>query len=679
MALPEANVETREIYAPLLEIRPPSGVRPIDMALEHSNKYGRLPVWSIDLPNPKNDPDLIGRKRYVVASYTEFKAYGNRFAYEIILAFLATKLYVDVDMVRALNPELTDAVIAQMLAELDVAIQEEAALVFGDANAPAVAVTVLDSSTSRKLSKHLIYELFLTNNFHCGAFMRRVRDRMLHAYETAPGAGDKNSDHPYYVWDQAADPTKPKSGVKMRVRNFFADLKVYTHNRNFRVFGSRKAVEGSLPLSAEGAPFNWPTYDRCLLQRRMGDEPVFRCLEVDGSEPVSTSNANLGRYDLPPAGGRAASAAGVGGPGAGAAVAPAVSAIPADQLKACWDLVYPFDFLYEVLAPARPLPSLPPSSSQGDTGWRREFRFAFPGSRWTKPRCFGSADALRAAVLDELPEAIHVGPVVRVRTADGGIVEGSASAGGRTEPWQPTLTIDVDINEYSPFRPCCGSEGKACRVCWPIAGFAQDAITAFATELGLGTTLCFFSGNKGAHFWFVGAEERVAKVAGSEARRRMLDDFNSVVAPRYSSGEGDAEMGTGYHIPNRMARSGRWYVEEALGDDANKDRLADFIRGPMQLRTAFDTHSRLFGLESAILHVLWPRPDRDVTVSPTHKIKAPFCIHPKTARYCEWIPSSNVNPYALGGGESGPANNVAAVELALAFKGRMGAGRMAEL
>lgn len=638
MAGAGANIEAREQYGPrVFKIRAREGQKPLKMAREVSDRYGRLPIWSLDLPNPKDDPKLKGRKRFEVASYSAFRDLYretppvDRCYYEIILKDMPTRVYVDVDAQLSLNPVMSPAVITEMMGVLVSEIEQlinELVFEIDEDHIPWAPVR-LDSSKASKLSKHLVFDVHLRNNYHCGAFMRKVRNRVVAKFEKAPGTGDRDSDHPYYLWARVKDPTKPNSGETILVRTFFADLTVYTKRRNFRIYGSAKRIPGALPLLAEGENgFSWDTFNRCILQRRAEGEAVVDCLESDGSVPTSTSDTNFLRTD------------GVQAPSAvrkKQRKSPVASSVftEAPHLSAHWSNVFPFDTVFNIFAPL----VVPSGSGGGGETWRREFRFTDVNNKWTVARYFSSAADLRAAVLTALPAAVHIGPVRNSHS----------SAKWDGAPFQPSLVFDIDIKDYAQFRPCCGDTGAACDKCWPIAAFAQTAVAEFVTVCGLGAPVCFFSGSKGVHIWVIGQRDRVVAVSGAPGRQRLIDFFHSVKQwpdTLLESGPDDVVMSDiGYEIPSGQAVCGLAFVQNALGDEQNRHRLAAFICDDMGLRYKFRSHEAVHGRDSAILQVLWPRLDKDVTASPAHMIKAPMAIHPRTSRVCVWLREPGVNPY----------------------------------
>lgn len=657
------DLTSREEYPRVFEIRTNAGEKPLAKARGTSEQFGRLPIWSLDLPNPTNDPARKGLKRFVVASYSAFQDHyrlteaHNRCFYEIILSKLPTRLYVDVDAQLDRNLALTEGVIAEMIGVLVHEVVALANELRGTAAGTPVPFTVLDSSSAGKLSKHIVFDLFLRNNYHCGAFMRRVRNRLGRKFEKSPAAGDRDRDHPYYLWAEVKDPSKPKSGVKMLVRTFFADLAVYTKRRNFRIYGSSKRIEGALPLLAEGdAGFNWDVYKRCLLQRRMTvDTPVYDCLEDDESVPQSTSDTYYLRTDgvVAPS---AARTDGNGKPKKASGRSSVGAPQPAKHLAAHWNTVFPFEAVFDTLART---PPSGPGWTKITPRWQREYSFADASNRWTKARCFNSAADFRAAVLALLPATIHVGAA---RDVDGD--NSSAAAGPRfdAEPFQPTLAFDVDIRDYTPFRPCCGSTGGACARCWPIAAFAQRALSAFVMHMKLGTPVCFFSGSKGIHMWVMRSPHDTTPNPTSAAERRgMVNWLQSMTMQKgtdVDTATGDAMTDVAAPAPPQQQQSRyripAWelkaddipFAQDALGSAANRAQLEHFVATTMELGSEFNRHANTYSRDSALLHVLWPRIDAEVTASPAHKIKSPFCVHPRTSRVCVWLKSHTVNPYS---------------------------------
>jgi len=598
----------------------------IDVARDLSNRRNCLPMWATDIPNPDNDSSMIGIKFFHVASYSAWAEYyrglspPQRCSYEIARV-RPTRFYLDLDLMIAENKDITKEVFAerknQLLRATRIEIARAAGVPEEDAlTGPLGEVVILVSTRPAKISEHLVFpNAVLRNPFHCGALMRRIRDRLSREHEKAVGVGDKDNDHPFYIWSRIKDIAQPKTGTTVLERIFFADPKVYTFDRNFRIYGSRKNSPGALPLYEEGnvtGVFNWDVYHKSLLQRIPEGARIIDCPELDGSMPVSTSNAHFLRYDHPvaekqstltfaPTATATAAAAGHGA---------------AHHLTTFWESEFPFDILWYL-------------ASSRDAACERKFQCSDVNGKWFRPVTPSSVAELKRVVLSDIPASIHVCTV---------------AGPGSDAPFNPTLSFDIDIKDYSSYRPCCGDSGSACTRCWPIAQFAQRALSSFLSEYGIEMPVFFFSGSKGVHAWVPPTCPRARKVAMSaRARCTLMDDFTSVL------GKPDASCGKDYAIPDVGANVHvRAHVLATLGGDSDEYRqvLRTFLCTEMGLRAQVERHERRHGLDSALVHVLWPRLDEAITRRIDHAIKAPFSVHARTSRVATWLPTPDANPYS---------------------------------
>jgi len=111
--------------------------------------------------------------------------------------------------------------------------------------------TVLTSCSAQKASYHVVADIFFKNVYHVGAFVRRT---LLFAQDKVP--------------DMQA-----------------VDTAVYTKNRMFRVLGSRKF--GSTRVLTHASK----EMHECLVQSPRTEAGHYDCLEIDQTEPQSTSLA----------------------------------------------------------------------------------------------------------------------------------------------------------------------------------------------------------------------------------------------------------------------------------------------------------------------------------------------------------------------------------------------------
>lgn len=172
----------------------------------------RLRVWAYEI-------DTGGRRRFIAASYIAFwRSYSrvlrvpSRQAhfYEVIREAFAAKLYLDLEFLRAYNP---DVHCEKMVESLIDACQRMAG-----ARQQAASVVVLDSTTERKFSRHLIFQdIAFCDNVQMGDFMSRVVEDVRQR-------------------DESLIMVKSEDGKRVP----FVDLGVYTKNRCFRLAGSSK-------------------------------------------------------------------------------------------------------------------------------------------------------------------------------------------------------------------------------------------------------------------------------------------------------------------------------------------------------------------------------------------------------------------------------------------------------
>jgi len=278
----------------------------------------------------------------VVAGYEAFWQHyaamspALRFFYEILLHNQPCHLYVDVDADLTLNPDIDERHLLHTLLDECVRLLIELGAV---ERADQVRVVALDASKPGKLSKHYVFRLagggvVFRNAYHCGAFVRRLRQRVLRSY------GLEVERNPFFVRKLESDRTCP--GHSIEVREFLVDKGVYTRNRNFRLWRSVKETARDRPLLREGEPGDAPlcklTFFDCLVQRTAPDARLFDCLEQDDSTPRSTTAAVV--------------------PAPAAAAPDAKKRVPASirtadttadaALRAHYEHVYPFQAVYEL-------------------------------------------------------------------------------------------------------------------------------------------------------------------------------------------------------------------------------------------------------------------------------------------------------------------------------------------
>lgn len=546
-------------------------LKSIHTALRYSNEGNRgLPIFSYDLP-PKSPTDE-GLKGFVVASYQSFwEEYRkllpkNRCFYDIVLDNFPCKLYIDVDVnltVNKITPAEFDDLKTRFFDECFKLLMELKLI-----EKPSdVEIVTLDSSNEVKISKHFVFaNLYFKNNFHCGAFMRRLRNQILENY------GFDMPANPFFQKAQVKD--RDNKGKMKVVDQFFADLAVYTLRRNFRLFkSSKKKFSGPLRfLVKEGdranpnEPIDSKTFFDCLLQFVNVENPrVVECLESNGTEPISTSKQD---YLVPEQ------------------FSNLFERYVSDDKATMLDFykeTYPFEFIYQVFG--RP---------------EREFCFEYTTGKFQMQRYlfFPDAKRFKSYTMKQLPSVIHIGPVYKKPQRG-------------SEIHFRELVFDVDLNSYGPLRRCCGHEKRACKLCWDhFALFGIKVLTAFLKDYGFKKFAFFFSGSKGFHCWvFDGAAAKLSELA----RRTLVNDLRI------------EEISKGDESVINLAK--RSYVQKVL-NEKDKSFYEGIINQSSHLQEVYTAKTIQWNnVESALCHIFWPRLDMDVTTQNNHLVKSPFMMH----------------------------------------------------
>lgn len=186
------------------------------------------------------DVSTDGKKKFHAGSINQLKdivsATQNPHFYECLMENRPSRIFLDVD-------STTNICIDKLVSILLDAIHAKF-------NIQEPNIQVLDSSGLNKYSWHIVVtNVILKNVYHVGAFVRRL---VLFAKNTEP------------------------------VLAAAIDTAVYTRNRMFRMAGSSKMGSERILRSVSGTPW-WE-----LLVQFPCANPLI-CLEIDDSEPVSTS------------------------------------------------------------------------------------------------------------------------------------------------------------------------------------------------------------------------------------------------------------------------------------------------------------------------------------------------------------------------------------------------------
>ena len=555
--------------------------KPLYRAVYESNVRSRLPVFSLDFQFMTNGKQVQGVKKFVVTSYdTLWERYKtlapkNRCFYEVILHECPCHLYIDVDMDRRLNVNvdterekwLESHFIEECLSQLvDLKIAE---------SREAIHVLTLDSSKEHKLSRHFLFHVdgvIFVNNYHCGAFARKLRNRILAKY------GQDLEKNPFFLIREEKGRKKEDRGLMFKRWGFYADLAVYTCRRHWRIYGSSKAGGSPRPLFIEGkenALLNKDDFLACMVQRITPQEKdsiaTVTCLEEDGSVPRSTNNVNA--FEKTTTTMKITSTPQRRDGNNNNNNNNNHNSLQVPEMKEYYGRQFPFDALFRLF---------------GQPG--RQFFFAGGRESWRK-YTFKNAQEFKSRIEEKLPSAIHIGPVIL-----------------NDERRLKELVFDIDLNDYGDLRSCCNSSKKACEKCWgTYAQFCIRVLKRFlCDDYGFEKVAFFFSGMKGLHCWVF---DESAKQMSRTARETIVRDLNINEKP--------------------LARKRR-YVQEIL-TRVNYRKVLIEEHG---LEKELEEACTKWGMEAALCHLLWPRIDASVTTDPNHAIKMPYVRHASTGRPC---------------------------------------------
>lgn len=254
----------------------------------------------------------------------------------------------------------------------------------------------------------------------------------------------------------------------------------------------------------------------------------------------------------------------------------------------------------------------------------REFCVSPPWNRYISVK---SAKHLREILVTREPKVLHIGPVYNMVLP---------ASGMRDLIWKRELIFDLDLVDYDKCDSCdkecktterckeairsCGCSAKlACRNCWIYAMVGLRILDYILRNVfGFCHILYVFSGGRGFHCWvcderacLLSKDERIAIVSHIGSYKELMR-----TAPVQAS-----------NIP----LLGKIYYDVLSRSIPNPE---DWLRS---IYTSFMRFSRPMGEKIAVLYLLWPRLDKNVSTSLNHALKSPYCIHPRTNRICHVI------------------------------------------
>ena len=174
------------------------------------------------------------------------------------------------------------------------------------------------------------------------------------------------------------------------------------------------------------------------------------------------------------------------------------------------------------------------------------------------------------------------------------------------------LVFDIDVDDYSKGyvvrKDCCSDGQPLCKTCWVFLACAIKVLNYVLRKVYCFKHLLFvFSGRRGVHCWVGDTRARLM----SESARRGIVEFFKTWKPLYES-QGN--------IPQDYMR------------EVYQDIMLPMFESTFGMEKADSDPS--LTREEVIYRYMMPRIDEPVTVSNTHLLKMPFCIHPATQSVC---------------------------------------------
>ncbi|THU64496.1 hypothetical protein C4D60_Mb01t27060 [Musa balbisiana] len=349
---------------------------------------------------------------------------------------------------------------------------------------------------------------------------------------------------------------------------------------------------------------------------------------------------------------------------------PQVSTIPrgfsADYLKLYYGKLFPHADIYRWLSYGND--GKHPACDHSYFG-RREFSFTLENDIYIRFQSFNNAVDMENSIREKCPYKIDIGPVYSVDPAKR---HAYAQSGNNVfAPVERELIFDIDMSDYDDVRYCC-SGADVCLNCWPLMTISMKVLdTALRDDFGFNHILWVYSGRRGVHCWVCDGR---ARRLSNEQRAAIADYFRV-----YKGGENNVKKVnlTGPVLHPFLARSytdvlkgffeGKLLASqnlfasierfqkilEIIPDESIASELLDKWQGNRrssiskedvnvvrweQLKHVLQSgKQKAQGLRRCVEEIIftytYPRLDMEVSKHMNHLLKAPFCVHPKTALF----------------------------------------------
>jgi len=329
---------------------------------------------------------------------------------------------------------------------------------------------------------------------------------------------------------------------------------------------------------------------------------------------------------------------------------------------------------YQRLLPFRPLFQwLNHSATPQPDFQHREFAFTLPGGGYVRYQSFASAELLRKACVQLVPERFEIGPQYSINPRD----RKTVLKAGSFRPIMKELVFDIDMTDYDPIRTCC-SGAAICHKCWQFINMAIKVVdTALREDFGFQHILWVYSGRRGAHAWI--SDKRAREM--DDAKRRSIAGYLVVLA----GSEHGKRMGIRRPLHPHLERSLKLlnphFQSDVLEDQdpwqtpEQTQKLLDLLpdttlvaalqkkwdsapnRTSTQKWADIDSVAAAGNLSSLNTKQLvdvkqdirieytYPRLDAEVSKKQNHLLKSPFVIHPGTGRVCVPIDARRIEEF----------------------------------
>ena len=296
---------------------------------------------------------------------------------------------------------------------------------------------------------------------------------------------------------------------------------------------------------------------------------------------------------------------------------------------------------------------------------KREFSFTFDFAgatgfaaylRW---KCFRNATALRAGLLDKVPNGINIGAIYNHPVKAKG-------TGLDLVPKSREFVIDIDLTAYDSVRNCCSGK-TMCNKCWPLVSAAIEVLDEFFREtMDFKFILWVYSGRRGVHCWI--CDKRAREYNNNErAKLIMMMNLFTVpdpvvtlhgphptvesmidrLRPRFEERLKEQNLFADNRIaecllsavPNEAIRASMLKCEWKDGISAWNE-----LQRQVEAACAGRQKSKLrYACDGVIVKAMGPRLDCNVSTEMGHLIRCPFSVNPNTGQIC--VPFDPAKPF----------------------------------